>query len=56
MDWILTRLTEPSTWRGIISLATSFGIVLRPELQSAIIAAGLSLIGLVNIIRKESKP
>ena len=48
----LTRLTENSTWRGLILVATALGLKLDPEHQEAIIAAGLSLVGLINILRK----
>ena len=52
---ILERLTENSTWRGLILLTTAAGVRLEPEFQNAIIAAGLSLVGLINVIRKGSK-
>jgi hypothetical protein len=53
MEWILTRLAEPSTWRGVILLATSFGITVSPDMINAIVAIGLALVGLINVIRKE---
>jgi hypothetical protein len=52
-DYILTRLREPSTWRGIFMVLTSFGIYLQPDQTAAITAFGLSLVGLINIFRKE---
>ncbi len=52
---IIERLTENSTWRGIILLATALGLRLEPELQNQIIASGLTLVGLINVIRKGSK-
>ena len=52
---ILERLTENSTWRGIILLITAAGVRLEPELQGQIIASGLALVGLINVIRKGSK-
>lgn len=48
----LERLSENSTWRGLILVATALGLKLDPELQNAILAAGLGLIGLINVIRK----
>jgi hypothetical protein len=54
MNYILERLKEPSTWRGILAMITAVGVKLHPELQEAIISAGLALIGMVNIFRKES--
>lgn len=49
---ILERLSENSTWRGIILVATALGLKLDPELQNQILAAGLGLVGLINVIRK----
>lgn len=53
MKYILDRLSEPSTWRGILSLLTALGVKLRPDLAEAIISGGLSAMGLINILRKE---
>lgn len=49
---VLERLSENSTWRGLILVATALGLKLDPELQNAILAAGLGLIGLINVMRK----
>lgn len=51
--WVLDRLSEPSTWRGLVGLLTGAGVVLSPELSGQIIAVGLAVIGLINVIRKE---
>ena len=48
----LERLQENSTWRGLILVATALGVKLDPEMQGQIIVAGLSLVGLINIIRR----
>jgi hypothetical protein len=56
MDWILSRLNEPSTWRGMAALATALGITLRLDLIDAIVAVGLAAIGLINVVRKEGPP
>jgi len=53
MKYLLDRLSEPSTWRGIISMLTALGVKLRPDLAEAIISGGLSAMGLINVIRKE---
>lgn len=52
IDLVLKRLSENSTWRGLILLATALGLKLDPELQNQILAAGLGVIGLINVIRK----
>lgn len=49
---VLERLSENSTWRGLLLIATALGVKLEPELQNAILAAGLSAIGLINVVRK----
>lgn len=49
---VLQRLSENSTWRGIILVATALGVKLDPELQNQILAAGLGLVGVINVIRK----
>jgi hypothetical protein len=53
--FILDRLSENSTWRGIIMVVTAIGLKLDPSQGDAIIAAGLSLVGLINVFRKEKK-
>lgn len=51
---IIERLGENSTWRGFILLGTALGLRLEPELANQIIASGLALVGLINVIRKGS--
>jgi hypothetical protein len=52
LDPILSRLSQSSTWRGAILLATSCGLVLSPAHQEAIVAFGLAAAGLINVLRK----
>lgn len=54
MKYLFDRLNEPSTWRGLISVLTALGVKLRPDLSEAIITAGLALMGIINIFRKEN--
>ena len=46
--YVIQRLAEPSTWRGIVALVTAAGISLSPEQAAAITAAGLAVIGVVG--------
>lgn len=46
--YVIERLAEPSTWRGIVALITAAGISLSPEQATAITAAGLAIIGVVG--------
>lgn len=50
MKYIVARLSEATTWKGIFLLLTAAGVTLRPELQAAITAVGLSLTGLVGVV------
>lgn len=47
-DYLLARLQEPSTWRGLVLIATALGAVLSPDQQEAIVSGGLLLAGLVG--------
>ena len=49
-DFFLDRLQEPSTWRGLILLATSFGMQLSPDQSYAIASLGLALAGAAGAI------
>jgi len=57
MDWILTKIVskmrEPSTVRGIITLAGLFGYSLNPSLAEPIALCVGGAIALLEIIRKE---
>jgi hypothetical protein len=52
LSTIVDSLSQNSTWRGLILIATAAGVNLSPELQTQIIATGLGLVGLINVIRK----
>lgn len=52
LSYLLDRLSENSTWRGLILVGTAVGLKLEPELQNQIVGAGLALVGLINVVRK----
>ena len=52
LNVILNQLSQNSTWRGLLLIATAVGVKLNPELQTQIITTGLSAVGLINVIRK----
>jgi hypothetical protein len=52
IDTLLARLSCNHTWRGLLLVATAVGVKLEPDLQNAILAAGLGLVGLINVLRK----
>jgi hypothetical protein len=49
---IIDSLSQNSTWRGLILLATAAGVHMEPDIQNQIVATGLGLTGLINVIRK----
>jgi hypothetical protein len=54
LDWFLDRMSESSTWRGIILALTGMGIAIKPDKVAAITAAGLGIVGLINVFRQGS--
>ena len=52
-QWLLDRLKENSTWRGLILLAGLFGAHLKPDQQEAIVGAALAIVALINVFRSQ---
>lgn len=52
-DNVMARLKQESTWRGLITVATLLGWRLAPDQAEAIITAGASLVGTINILKKD---
>lgn len=53
MNWMLARLREASTWRGLVWLLTVAGIALKPEQTEAVIAFGMAAAGLLGVFLKD---
>jgi hypothetical protein len=53
--FLLARIQEPSTWRGLVLVATAAGVALSPEQQDAIVSIGLGIAGLVGALTPDSK-
>tara|TARA_R110000868_G_scaffold12846_2_gene60728 strand:+ start:1280 stop:1465 length:186 start_codon:yes stop_codon:yes gene_type:complete len=47
---------EASTWRGIVYLLMAIGIKVSPELQGAIVSAGLAIASAIAIFTKQKAP
>lgn len=54
-DFLLARLHEASTWRGLVALLTAVGVVLTPEQTEAVVAAGLAVIGALGLFLPDSQ-
>lgn len=55
MQYIIDRLKEASTWRGLILIATALGLNLAPAMQEAIVTAGIGLAGVAGAVLPDSK-
>ena len=50
--YVVNRLKEASTWRGIFMLLTALGLNIAPELQDSILQAGVALVGVAGVVTK----
>jgi hypothetical protein len=55
MNYLLDRLKEASTWRGLVLILTSVGIGIHPELVTPIIAVGTGVAGAIGVALKDKK-
>ena len=53
--YIVSRLNEPSTWRGITLILTALGVTVSPEDMIIISTAGESVAGILGIFTKDKK-
>lgn len=51
-QYLLDRLKEPSTWRGLILLATALGVPISTDAAEYVIAIGIAGAGLVGVVTK----
>ena len=54
-DYIVGRLREPSTYRGLFMLAGALGVTLSPEQQTAIITLVMAAVGVVGVFLPDGK-
>lgn len=47
-EYVIARMQEPSTWRGLVLIATALGATLSAEQKEAIIAAGILVAGMIG--------
>lgn len=53
--YLLNRLREPSTWRGIALLGTVLGINLNPDQINGVVSFGLALSGFIGVFIPDTK-
>ena len=54
LSYLKERLSEKSTYQGIIGLTTAIGVSINPELLETGIAVAVALISFIEIMRKEN--
>jgi hypothetical protein len=52
--FVVARLKEASTYRGLMLIFTALGVVLRPEVAEAIITVGVALAGLAGVLMPDA--
>lgn len=55
LAYVVERLQESSTWRGIVLIATAFGAKLDPARWEAIVTLGLMVAGVVAVAFPDRK-
>lgn len=53
ITYIIQRLTERSTWLGLIGLVTAAGVTVEEQMAEQLIAAGMAVAGLVGVLTKD---
>jgi hypothetical protein len=47
--YVVERLKEPSTWRGIVLLLTALGVPIAPAMADTVVSIGLAIAGFVGV-------
>lgn len=55
MSWLFERLSEKTTWLGLVGILSAVGVYMSPDLQNQLVALGIAASGVVAVIVKEKK-
>jgi hypothetical protein len=55
MDYIISRLKEPSTYAGLAALLAAFGVSIDPGMLQAVVAVATAIAGLASIFVSEKQ-
>jgi len=55
VSYLVARFSEPSTWRGLVGIATAAGVAVTPDQTSAVVSVGLAVAGVVGVITRDAK-
>ena len=48
--YVIARLQESSTWRGLVLIATALGAKAQPQVWEAVVTSGLMIAGMIAVI------
>ncbi len=51
--YVIDCMKEPSSWRGLVMIATALGVTLNPDLVTSIVAAGTGISGVIGFAFKD---
>lgn len=55
MNWFTQRLSETSTWAGLLTLVSGIGhVTISGDMAQAITAVGVAIGGLIAVITKQN--
>ena len=53
IGFLIARLMEASTWRGMFMFLTAAGVSISPEQSNAIMSVGLASVGAIGVFTKD---
>lgn len=53
--YIIARLAEASTWRGLVMLGMAAGLKVEPAMADQIVAAGAAVAGAIGMVMPDKK-
>lgn len=56
VDYMLARMSEASTWQGLVVLMTFMGMNLSPEQANQIVMTGIAVVGLLKTFMPDRLP
>ena len=54
LNFTVARLSERSTWLGLVGLLSVFGISVAPDYQEPIVSAGVGLASLIGVLTSQT--
>jgi hypothetical protein len=54
-NYLLNRMREASTWRGMVAMITALGVALSPDQQTAVISLGMAIVGALGVFLPDQK-